>query len=64
MSDIELVMLRDTSERKIDRLRAALQFYAKKENYEQLFVPSKGFSVSEVLIDNGEKARRALGEIS
>ena len=42
------------------KLRKALEFYAKEENYKQIFIASRGFSVSETLIDNGEKARKAL----
>jgi hypothetical protein len=43
-------------------LREALAFYAKEENYKQEYIASRGFSVSETLIDNGEKARKALAE--
>lgn len=42
------------------RLRAALQFYANEANYDEFFVVSKGFCVSEASCDNGQRAREAL----
>lgn len=47
-------------EAEVDRLRAALAFYANEDNHKQVYIPSKGFTVSETIIDNGEKARAAL----
>lgn len=46
----------------IAKLSEALEFYADYRNYAQFYVASKGFSVSETLIDSGRKAREALGD--
>lgn len=46
----------------IERLRSALKFYADEANHKQSYIASRGFSVSEVICDNGRMARGALGE--
>lgn len=46
----------------IEKLQDALKFYAKPEHWKQVYIASRGFSVSETLCDGGRKARAALGE--
>lgn len=41
----------------------ALEFYAKKENWKQSYIATRGFSVCETLIDGGDKAREALATL-
>jgi hypothetical protein len=59
--DNELDLLRDNYMKEREHLQATLQFYADANNYTQFTPPGKDFAVAEVLIDNGAKARRALG---
>ncbi len=45
---------------KYDKLEKALVFYAEPKNWDQVYIASKGFSVSETLCDGGRIAREAL----
>lgn len=64
MADLELTTVpRDLYYHEVAYVRgleAALKFYAEPKNYEQFYVASKGFSVAEVLCDNGRQAIAAL----
>lgn len=49
--------------KKMKKLKEALDFYADESHYRKKCIDSKVGAVEEVIIDNGRIARNALGEI-